>query len=326
MLTTQIRDNSLSEHRTDLSSGRFAVTGSSGLVGTALIRAIEARGGTALRLSRKSSVTRDQRSLLWDPASGIHDMSGFPGVDAVVHLAGENIASGRWTEAKKQRIRDSRVIGTRRLCESLAALPTRPEVLICASAIGFYGDRGAQVVSEADESGSGFLPDVCRQWEQATQPAAEAGIRVVNLRIGVVLAREAGALKEMLLPFRLGLGGRIGAGSQYWSWISLPDLVRAILFTADTPALAGPVNAVAPEAATNTEFTRVLGRVLRRPTVFPLPAFVARLVLGEMARDLLLASIRVAPDQLHHHGFQFQHAELEPALRFILGPKVRPAT
>lgn len=296
----------------------IVVSGASGLVGTALMQALGRRGASARRLARRASSAGDGDAIVWDPDAGSFNPSAFDGVDAVVHLAGENIAKGRWNDAKKQRIRDSRVIGTRRLCESLAAMSHRPSVLVCASAIGFYGDRGEQLLTEADAPGNGFLPEVCTQWERATQPARDAGIRVVNLRIGVVLSRDGGALKEMLLPFQLGVGGRVGNGSQFWSWISLPDLVQSILFAIDNDSLSGPVNAVAPQAVTNAEFTRALGRVLRRPTLFPMPAFAARLALGEMANDLLLASIRVAPEQLQQHGFEFEHPDLETALRAVL--------
>lgn len=296
----------------------MVISGARGLVGSAFTRAMEGQGGVVRRIARNLSVDRTPNEIVWNPELGSLSVTGFSGVNAVVHLAGDNIASGRWTAVKKQRIRDSRVVGTQRLCESLARMSDRPRVLVCASAIGFYGDCGDRLVSEADSPGTGFLSKVCAQWERATQPAVDAGIRVVNLRIGVVLSRDGGALQKMLLPFRLGLGGQIGNGRQYWSWISLPDLVRSILFAIDNESLSGPVNAVAPKAVTNAEFTRVLGQVLRRPTVLPLPAFAVRLMLGEMANDLLLASIRVAPDQLLQHGFHFDHPDLETALRVVL--------
>lgn len=299
----------------------IVVSGASGLVGSALSEAIGDRQWNLRRLVRRSSASDRGDSISWNPESGLLNFTGFSGADAVVHLAGENIASGRWTAAKKLRIRDSRVIGTHRLCKSLASMPTPPRVLVCASAIGYYGERGDQPLTEAELPGCGFLPEVCTQWERATQPAADAGIRVVNLRIGVVLSPDGGALKQMLLPFQFGLGGKIGNGQQYWSWISLPDLVRTILFAIEEESLVGPVNAVAPNAVTNAEFTVTLGRVLRRPTLFPLPAFVARLVLGEMAKDLLLSSIRVTPNRLQQADFKFQHPELESALRAVLNRK-----
>lgn len=300
----------------------IVVSGASGLVGSALSRAIGDRQWRLRRLVRRSSANGRGDSISWNPDSWLLNFTGFSGVDAVVHLAGENIASGRWTAAKKLRIRDSRVIGTHRLCKALASMPNPPRVLVCASAIGYYGERGDRLLVETEPPGRGFLPEVCTQWERATQPAVDAGIRVVNLRIGVVLSPDGGALKQMLLPFQFGLGGKIGSGRQYWSWISLPDMVRSILFAVEEESLTGPVNAVAPDAVTNSEFTRVLGRVLRRPTLFPLPGFMARLVLGEMADELLLASIRVAPDQLQKHGFEFDHPDLETALRAVLNRKL----
>lgn len=296
----------------------IVVSGASGLVGSALSQAIGDRQWSLRRLVRQSSANDRGDSISWSPESGLLNFTALSGVDAVVHLAGENIASGRWTAAKKLRIRDSRVMGTHRLCKSLVSMPNPPRVLVCASAIGYYGERGDRPLMETEPPGRGFLPEVCTQWERATQPAVDAGIRVVNLRIGVVLSPDGGALKQMLLPFQFGLGGKIGSGRQYWSWISLPDLVRSILFAVEEESLIGPVNAVAPDAVTNTEFTRVLGRVLRRPTLFPLPGFMARLVLGEMADELLLASIRVAPEQLQKHGFEFEHPDLETALRAVL--------
>ncbi len=296
----------------------IVVSGASGLVGSALCQEIENRQWSARRLVRRNSISGLPNSIPWNPEIGSLNFTGLSGTDAVVHLAGENIASGRWNAAKKLRIRDSRVIGTHRLCKSLASMPNPPRVLVCASAVGYYGERGDQPLTEAELPGRGFLPEVCTHWERATQPAVDAGIRVVNLRIGVVVSPDGGALKQMLLPFQFGLGGKIGSGRQYWSWISLRDLVRSILFAVEGESLTGPVNAVAPGAVTNSEFTRVLGRVLRRPTLFPLPGFMARLVLGEMADELLLASIRVAPEQLQKHGFEFEHPDLETALRAVL--------
>ena len=299
-------------------SKTIVVSGASGLVGSALSQAIGDRHWSLRRLVRGGSANDLDDGISWNPESGLLNFTAFSGVDAVVHLAGENIASGRWTAAKKLRIRDSRVIGTYQLCKSLAAMPAPPPVLVCASAIGYYGERGDQPLTEAELPGRGFLPEVCVQWERATQPAVDAGIRVVNLRIGVVLSPDGGAIQQMLMPFQFGLGGKIGSGRQHWSWISLPDLVRSILFAVEEESLTGPVNAVAPGAVTNAEFTRVMGRVLRRPTLFPLPGFVARLVLGEMADALLLSSIRVVPAQLQLNDFEFEHPDLETALRAVL--------
>jgi uncharacterized protein (TIGR01777 family) len=246
------------------------------------------------------------------------DAAELAGVDAVVHLAGENIAAQRWTEAFKKRFLDSRLRGTHLLCQTLAGLASKPAVLVSASATGYYGDRGAEPVDESSPPGRGFLADVCQQWEVATHPARDANIRIVNLRIGVVLSRDGGALNKMLTPFRLGLGGVIGSGQQYLSWIALDDLVSAIQHALSAAAMSGPVNAVAPGAVTNREFTKTLGRVLKRPTIFAMPAFAARLAFGEMADEMLLSGARVEPRALSAAGFEFTHSQLEPTLRHIL--------
>jgi len=235
----------------------------------------------------------------------------------VVHLAGESIA-GRWTVAKKTRIRDSRVQGTSTLAAALARTGRPPKVMVCASAIGIYGDRGDEVLREESAPGSDFLAEVSQQWEAATEPAARAGVRVVSLRIGVVLSRRGGALGRMLTPFRMGAGGRIGSGSQWMSWITLDDLVGAIQHALATDSLRGPVNTVAPNPATNAQFTRALGETLHRPTVFPLPAFMVRVMFGEMGEALLLGSQRVDCGKLVASGFRFRHPELKPALEAIL--------
>jgi hypothetical protein len=236
----------------------------------------------------------------------------------VVHLAGENIASGRWNAARKARIRDSRVEGTALLARTLAELENPPSVLVCASAIGYYGDRGDEVLTEDSIPADDFLGTVCREWEAASAPAAEAGIRVVSLRFGVILARSGGALAKMLTPFKMGAGGKVGSGQQFMSWISLDDAVRTIDHAIATSDLSGPVNAVSPNPVTNAEFTRALGGELRRPTVLPMPAFAARLAFGEMADALLLASARVQPKRLVESGFEFRHPEIAPALRAVL--------
>lgn len=293
------------------------VTGSRGLIGRALVPFLTAGGHRVIRLVR-AKVSSDAGDVVWDPAAGMIDRAALAGLEAVVHLAGENIF-GRWTARKKAQIRDSRVHATRLLSESLAQLSRPPRVFVCASAVGFYGDRGSEILREESASGSSFLAEVCREWEAATHAAANAGIRVVNLRTGIVLAAAGGALATMLLPFRLGLGGRIGSGRQFMSWITLDDLLEVILHALRTEALRGPVNAVAPNPVTNLEFTRTLGRVLLRPTLFPVPAFAARLVLGEMADELLLASARLEPARLRATGFRFRFPELEGALRHLLG-------
>jgi hypothetical protein len=240
-------------------------------------------------------------------------------MDAVVHLAGENIAGGRWTAAQKARIRDSRVTGTRLLSESLPKLSRPPRVLVSASATGYYGNRGSEVLREESPPGTGFLSDVCREWEAATDPASRGGIRVVHIRTGLVLSSRGGALEKMLMPFKLGVGGKIGSGNQYWSWISIDDLCAAILHTIQAAGLHGPVNAVSPTPVTNLEFTKTLGQVLSRPTVFPMPALAARIAFGEMADELLLASARVEPAKLLASHFTFRHRELESALRYLMG-------
>jgi uncharacterized protein (TIGR01777 family) len=255
----------------------------------------------------------------WDPAAGKISVERLAGCQAVVNLAGEGIAARRWTKAQKQRILSSRIESTALLARTLAAMNPRPLVWVCASAIGFYGDRGDEQLDEASCAGEGFLPDVCRQWEAATAPAADAGIRVLRLRTGIVLSPAGGALAKMLPPFRMGAGGRLGDGKQYMSWIALDDVVGAIYHLIMHESLAGPVNAVAPHPATNIEFTKTLGRVLHRPTVFPMPAAVARLLFGEMADALLLSSARVHPARLLESGYAFRYQQLEGALHHLLG-------
>lgn len=299
---------------------RVAVTGATGLVGGALVPALRAAGHRVDRVSRRPPAA-GTTDIQWDPARGQLDPRALEGVDAVVHLAGESIAAFRWTAAVKDRIRRSRVDGTRLLAETLGRLPRRPRVLVAASAVGYYGNQGEAPLTEESPPGSGFLSEVCRAWEAAADPARAAGIRVVHPRLGLVLAGQGGALPRMALPFRLGAGGVIGSGRQYWSWIELADLVRVIELCLALETLAGPVNAVAPAPVTNREFTRVLGRVLGRPTLVPLPALAARLLLGEMGQALLLDSARVLPRRLERAGFRFRHPELEGALRAALaGP------
>ncbi len=294
------------------------MTGSSGLVGSALIPVLTAEGHRVSRLVR-SKAELGIRDTYWDPSSNELYSPPLEGLDAVIHLAGESIAGGRWTKARKDQIRQSRVQGTRLLASSLAKLAKPPKVLISASAIGFYGDRGYEVLTEQSAPGSNFLAGVCREWEAATAPAAEKGIRVVNLRTGIVLSSSGGALARMLMPFRMGVGGIVGNGKQYMSWISIDDLIRIFVYTLKMDSLRGPVNAVTARSVTNAEFTRVLGRVLKRPTVLPMPTFAARLAFGEMADELLLASARVLPMKLSASGFVFRHPDLETALSSLLG-------
>lgn len=296
---------------------KILVTGSTGLVGAAVVPFLTTGGHQVLRLVR--GAVRGDDEIAWNPATGEIDAAKLEGLDAVVHLAGENIATGRWNDAKKAAIRDSRVNGTRVLCETLAKLTNKPRVLVGASAIGFYGERGDAVMTESSPPGLNFLCNVCRDWEAATEPAKQAGIRVVNLRIGVVLTPRGGALAKMLMPFKLCVGGIVGSGRQYWSWIALDDVVGAIHHAITHDELSGPVNAVAPETLTNAEFTKILGRVLHRPTIAPLPEFVVKLLLGEMGEELLLASTRVVPARLEETGYQFRCPTLEGALRHLLG-------
>jgi hypothetical protein len=256
--------------------------------------------------------------IQWDPYSGSLDKSRLEGFDAIVHLSGENIA-GRWTAAKKTKLRDSRIKSTRLLSKTLAELQKPPKVLVCASAMGYYGNRSDEMMKEDSPPGRGFLAETVKEWEAQVQPAIKKGIRVVNLRTGVVLSPAGGALKEMLLPFKMGVGGVIGSGEQYFSWIAIDDVVGAIYHCINTESLSGPVNVASPNPVTNREFTKTLGRVLSRPTIFPLPAFAARLVFGEMGEELLLASIRVQPAKLQATGYPFRYPDLEGALRHVLG-------
>ena len=297
---------------------KILVTGASGLVGTALQPALKATGHEVYRLVRSSAPNKAAGEIVWNPEQGTIDAASLEGIEAVIHLAGENIAEGRWTDEKKQRIRESRVKGTRLLSETLAQLKSKPQALISASAIGFYGDRGDEVLTEQSASGSDFLSEVCREWELSTQPAAQSGIRVVNLRFGIILSALGGALKKMLTPFKLGIGGKVGSGEQYMSWVALDDAVGVILYALETESLRGPVNVVAPRPVTNLEFTKALGSVLSRPTIFAVPKFAARLAFGEMADALLLSSIRVEPLRLKEAGYQFKYPELSATMHHII--------
>ena len=297
---------------------KILVTGATGLVGSALVPFLAGGGHEVARLGRSAPGAGDIR---WDPEAGVLEPDALEGFDGVVHLAGDNIATGRWTAEKKRRIRESRVKGTSLLATALAGLERPPRVLVSASAIGFYGDRGDEELIEGSAAGSGFLSEVCREWEAATEAAEGKGIRVAHARLGVVLSKDGGALAKMLTPFRLGAGGVIGNGRQYMSWITLDDTVAAIGHLLSTESAAGPVNVVAPAPVTNGEFTRTLGRVLRRPTLFPMPGFAARLAFGEMADALLLAGTRVKPAGLLDSGYAFRHGSLEEGLRHVLGAR-----
>lgn len=296
---------------------RVLITGSSGFLGSALGERWGSEGHELAALVRRSP--RSPAEIPWDPATGGIEASSLRGFDAVVHLAGESVAGGRWTEGRRSRILDSRVRGTRALAEALATCEEPPRALLCASAIGYYGDRGDALLDESAEAGSGFLPEVCRAWEGAADPAREAGIRVAHLRIGIALGRGGGALARMLPAFRMGLGGRLGSGRQWMSWIAIDDLVAAFDHVLRTDSLDGAVNAVGPEPATGRELARTLGRVLARPAILPVPAIGLRLALGRMADELLLASARVEPRALRESGFEWAHPKLEGALRHLLG-------
>jgi uncharacterized protein len=293
---------------------RILLSGSSGLVGTALVPALRAAGHEVKRLVRGRVTAPDQ--LSWNPGEALapESVSGF---DAVIHLAGESIAT-RWTEAKKRSIFDSRVPATQSLAAALSKAPQRPRVFICASAIGYYGDRGDEILREDSPSGGGFVGEVCRQWEVAAQSAANAGIRTVQLRTGIVLSAKGGALAKMLPPFRMGVGGNVGNGRQWMSWIDLEDEVGAIQHLLTVDSIHGPVNLVSPNPVRNAEFTKTLASVLHRPAIFPVPAFAARLAFGQMADELLLASQRVLPTKLTSSGYEFQRADLRSALEGIL--------
>jgi len=294
---------------------KILISGSTGLVGSALVPYLTQHGHTVKRLVRSAPKATD---ILWNPANRSIDTSRLEGFDAVIHLAGESIAAGRWSTEKKQRIRDSRVQGTQLLVEELSRLNQPPKTFLCASAIGYYGNRGNETLWEDSTPGTGFLADVCRAWEAATRPATQVGIRVLNLRFGMILSPAGGALAKMLLPFKMGVGGKIGSGRQYISWIAIDDVLDAILHALTVPSLRGPVNFVSPQAVTNLEYTKTLGGLLSRPTLFPLPAFAARMAFGEMADELLLASQYVEPAVLYKNNYIFRYTNLRVALRHLL--------
>lgn len=300
---------------------KVAVTGASGFIGSALVADLRQQGHEVFRFVRRAAAAPDERP--WNP-SGPAEASTFEGMDAVVHLAGKNIAAARWSAAQKDAILSSRVSGTRCVAESIARAGRKPSVLVTASAIGIYGDRGDEVLTESSAPGAGFLADVGKQWEAATQAASSAGVRTVCLRIGIVLSTAGGALPRMLPPFRAGLGGRIGSGRQWMSWIDLADVTGLISFSLANPRLHGPINAVAPNPATNAEFTRALAETLHRPAIFPLPALMVRLLLGEMGRELLLGSQRVQPALAQAAGFRFRYPELRGAFEHVLAPIAAP--
>lgn len=307
--------NDLRRHRTysDLPM-RIAISGASGLIGTALTALLTTGGHEVISLSR----SRKPNTAYWNPETDEIDAEALEGLDAVIHLAGESI-SGRWTETKKRQIMESRVKGTGLLARTLASLKTPPKVFVSASAVGFYGNRKDLPTTELTEPGDGFLAEVCQAWEAAAAPAQDAGIRTVHPRIGVVIAAQGGALKPLVPVFQMGLGGPVGNGKQYMSWIALDDVIAALLHIVKTPDLSGPVNLTAPSPVTNAEFSKVLGKVLHRPSFLPLPSFAVKTAMGEMGEQLLLNGARVTPDKLLRSGFEFHFPTLEEALRFELG-------
>lgn len=291
----------------------IVLSGASGLLGTALSRSLKAGGHRVKPLVRANAQTFVDGPS-WNPSNNSIDIPALEGVDAVIHLAAENVGT-RWNEAKKAKIRDSRVQGTALLCDALAKLEQPPKVLLSASAIGYYGDRAAEDLTESSAPGSGFLASVCQEWEAATAPAAQKGIRVVNLRIGVVLSSDGGVIPQLKGLYQKWMGGKIGSGQQYMSWISIADVVSAIMFALNEQSLSGPVNLTSPNPVTNLDFTKALGKALNKPTFMALPGFMAKLAMGEMAQELLLSSAKVLPQKLLDAGFQFSFAKLEDAIQ-----------
>lgn len=293
------------------------ITGASGLIGSSLMEFLFNRGHSFYSLQRNKGEQQDQ---FWD-MERLHQSEKLR-FDAVVHLAGENIASGRWSRKKKKLIKSSRIDGTRQLAEFCAKLSHKPEVFLCASAIGYYGNGRDRVLDENSNSGDNFVAEVCREWESATAPAAEAGIRVVYGRIGLVLSGKGGTLPTMLPSFKLGIAGIVGGGSQFLSWVGLDELLNMILFLLETKAINGPVNLVEPEPITNREFTKILGKVVGKPTILPMPSFVAHTVFGQMGRELILSSARIVPRILLDNGYGFISPDLEQTLEACVAGKV----
>lgn len=298
---------------------KVLISGASGLIGSEVVRALIAKGHQVVRLVRDKKL-QSPDSVFWDPDQGILDPKSLSGIDAVINLSGENIASRRWNETQKKKILDSRLNATHTLVRAMTSMANPPKVFISGSAVGFYGDSGFETCTETAQQGKGFLANVCAQWERAAAPALDKGIRTVLLRTGVVLSPDGGALAKMVPPFKLGLGGVLGSGQQYVSWVSIDDIAGIVLYILEYPQLEGPVNAVAPNPVTNAQLTKALGKVLGRPTFIPAPAFILRLILGkEMADEFLLTSTRVAPLQLQNRGYKFKYPDLEQALRSWYG-------
>jgi uncharacterized protein len=299
---------------------KILVAGSRGLVGTDLVSFLKHQGHEVVRLSRSKKANDTEHVITWDPDSGSVNEADFEGFDAVINLAGENIASKRWTPDQKEEIRQSRVDSTELIANALTKVKTPPRVFVCASATGYYGDRPDEVLNENSVAVRGdFLSETCVAWENACKPAVEVGIRVVNTRFGIILSPKGGAMSKLLLPFQLGLGGQIGNGEQVMSWIALDDVIYALNYVVQNEAISGPVNFTAPNPVTNLEFTKTLGKVLQRPTIFPVPSFGIKLVFGEMADALLLSSQKVKPTKLESAGYEFAYGDLEAAFRHLLG-------
>ncbi|HMP90022.1 MAG TPA: TIGR01777 family oxidoreductase [Kiritimatiellia bacterium] len=296
---------------------KVLVTGSNGLIGRELVTRLTGAGHFVVRMVRDNP-DRARGDIMWDPVTGHIERASMIGLDAVIHLAGESIL-GLWTKAKLERIHKSRVVATGYLAEALASLSPRPKTLISASAVGYYGDRDDERLTEESPAGKGYLPQLCREWEDATAIARNSGIRVVNTRIGIVLSSRGGALASMLPPFKMGIGGTIGLGRHYMSWITLDDLVDAMIYILENEKVTGPANLTSPQPVTNKEFTKTLGRVLRRPTILPVPSPILKLLPGNMANETFLSSARVEPAKLIRAGFKFQNPDLENALQALIG-------
>lgn len=295
---------------------KILITGASGLIGKALQRSFEEKGWDMLLASRGEP--KDENHVKWTVEEGFSEPERLEGIDAVVHLAGESVSGLRWTDEKKKAIRESRVAGTRNVVDAISKLSNKPKAFIASSAIGYYGERGNEELAESSPPGTGFLPDVCKEWEAESRRAEDAGIRTVLLRTGIVLSKDGGALGTMLTPFKLGVGGVVGSGKQWMSWISLDDQVSIINFVVENEKIRGAVNAVSPNPVTNEEFTKTLGDVLYRPTILPLPEFAVSMLFGEMGDALLLASTKVLPKRLLDAGFEFTYPELKAAIENAL--------